>query len=283
MARIRTVKPELFRHESLFELEQESGLPIRLAFIALFSVCDKSGRFKWRPRQLKLDCMPYDEFEFSRVLDALTTRGFVVKYENSGEIYGCIPTFINHQIINNRETPSLIPDHEDQFSYVIEVNEESTRQPRVSHASATRLNQDQGEREREREREGEGEGEGKGREGKGNTSVRKKENYPPEFESAWSLYPARAGDNPKKKAFQAWTARIKSGVDVQRMIDGVSRYRNYCEKTGKIGTEVVKHAATFFGPDCPFLETWLAPLSKPEALIQKNLQAATKFLEENYD
>ncbi len=110
MARIRTIKPELFRHELLFESEQETGLPLRLAFAGLFCCCDREGRFEWRPRTLKLDVLPYDEIDFSRVLDALATRGFVVKYEVSGVVYGCIPSFTRHQVINNRERGSEYPD-----------------------------------------------------------------------------------------------------------------------------------------------------------------------------
>ena len=101
MARIRTVKPELFKHEELFELEEQTGLPIRIAFVGLFTCCDREGRFKWRPRALKLDVLPYDMVDFSRVLDALTTRGFVVKYEVDGEVFGEIPSFKRHQTINN--------------------------------------------------------------------------------------------------------------------------------------------------------------------------------------
>lgn len=152
MARIRTVKPDLFRHEELFELEQESLLPIRIAFIGLFTVCDREGRFKWKPRQLKLDVLPYDEIDFSRVLDALNDRDFIIKYEYEGEIYGCIPSFSQHQVINNKEKESELPD--------VDVSTVLTRQSRVDNATVTPLNQEQVEREGEKE----GKGKGKGRE-----------------------------------------------------------------------------------------------------------------------
>jgi hypothetical protein len=32
MARIRTIKPEFFRHGGLFDAEIETGLPLRVAF-----------------------------------------------------------------------------------------------------------------------------------------------------------------------------------------------------------------------------------------------------------
>jgi len=109
MARIRTVKPELFRHEDLFALEQEVKLPVRLAFIGLFTAADRDGRFAWRPRALQLDVLPYDKIDFSRVLDALASRGFVVRYTVAGQDYGYIPSFPVHQVINNREMVSKLP------------------------------------------------------------------------------------------------------------------------------------------------------------------------------
>ncbi|MGS1028824.1 HNH endonuclease [Burkholderia glumae] len=109
MGRIRTVKPELFVHEDLFEAEQQTGLPLRVAFIGLFTCADREGRFKWRPRTLKLAVLPHDEVDFSRVLDALSEAGFVQRYEVEGEMYGHIPTFHKHQTINQREAKSNLP------------------------------------------------------------------------------------------------------------------------------------------------------------------------------
>ncbi len=144
MARIRTVKPELFRHEALYEAEQKTGLPLRLAYIGMFTACDREGRFKWKPRSLKLDVLPYDNIDFSRVLDALVTHGFIVKYELDGDEFGCIPSWNQHQVVNNRESSSTIPS--------LEESNTCTREPRVDDALSTPLVQEQGE--------------GKGKEGK---------------------------------------------------------------------------------------------------------------------
>ena len=147
MSRIRTIKPEFFRHEALYEAERETGLPLRVAFAGLWTVADREGRFHWRPRALKLDCLPYDEVDFSRVLDALATRGFIVQYQGNGEPLGWIPTFCKHQVVNNKERDSNLP----------EPNESNilTREPRVDDASPTRINPSQGEgKGREQERKG---------------------------------------------------------------------------------------------------------------------------------
>lgn len=110
MGKIRTVKPDLFRHEKLFEAEQQSGFPLRLIFIGLFTVVDAEGRFRWRPRQLKLDILPYDEINFESSLIALVECGFIKKYVYQKEWYGCIPTWRKHQSINQREPQSNLPN-----------------------------------------------------------------------------------------------------------------------------------------------------------------------------
>lgn len=109
VARIRTIKPDFFRHEGLFALEQESGLPIRIAFAGLWTVADREGRFKWRPRELKLDCLPYDNIDFADVLTILAEAGYLGIYEVNGEFYGYIPSWSKHQCINMREAASTIP------------------------------------------------------------------------------------------------------------------------------------------------------------------------------
>ncbi len=107
--RIRTIKPDLFKHEALFEAEQASGLPLRLAFIALLTCCDREGRFRWQARRLKLELLPYDDIDLSAVLKALRDYGFIQQYEHAGECYGCIPSWLKHQYCNQREPESELP------------------------------------------------------------------------------------------------------------------------------------------------------------------------------
>ncbi|ELN9581175.1 MULTISPECIES: helix-turn-helix domain-containing protein [Enterobacter cloacae complex] len=86
-----------------------------------------------------------------------------------------------------------------------------------------------------------------------------KGNYSNEFEQAWQAYPKRAGGNSKAAAWKAWKARIKDGVTTEAMLAGVNRYAGYVRATGSAGTQYVKQAATFFGPDRHFEEAWQAP------------------------
>jgi len=64
------------------------------------------------PDVLQLSIMPWDtEIDFSRVLDALWSHGYVVKYATTEkDIFGHIPTWKTHQAINNRESASILPE-----------------------------------------------------------------------------------------------------------------------------------------------------------------------------
>lgn len=108
--RIRTIKPEFFLHEGLFEAESALKLPLRLAFAGLWCAADREGRFKWEPRRLGVQILPYDAVDFSRVLDALASRGFIRKYASGTDVFGVIPSFTAHQVINNRERESELPE-----------------------------------------------------------------------------------------------------------------------------------------------------------------------------
>ncbi len=103
MARIRTVKPEFFKHYDLFKAEEESGLPLRVAFSGLWTCADKEGRFKWQPAQLKLDVLPYDNLDFEKVLNLLVEKEFIVKYSVDNKWFGCIPTLPEHQRFSGKE------------------------------------------------------------------------------------------------------------------------------------------------------------------------------------
>ena len=205
MSRIRTIKPDFFRHEELFEAEKHFQLPLRVAFSGLWTCCDRDGRFRWKPRQLKLDILPYDEIDFSRVLDALATRGFIVKYECNGEVYGWVPSFLKHQVINPRERLSELPIPPSQNSNFPEPQQNqdfppdedacSTREARVSETHMHAHGEEEREREREREEEREGKKENKPQKKSATT-----EN--PNFEMLWQAYPRKVDKQRAQVAFE---------------------------------------------------------------------------------
>lgn len=222
MARIRTIKPQFFRHAGLFDAEKETGLPLRIAFAGLWTAADREGRFKWEPRELKLDCLPYDDVDFSRVLDALATRGWIVEYMVGGVKYGAIPTWSAHQVVNNREAASVLPEPNE--------NNTVTREARVNDASPTPLVHALGERKGR-------EGEGKGKE---HTAAGPRVNE--KFEEFKRAYPRRDGDNPWKPAEKRFNALVKTGIDADQIIAGARRATEDAHRRNIYGTKYVPQA-----------------------------------------
>lgn len=186
--RIRTIKPEFFHHEGLFEAELETKLPIRVAFAGLWCIADREGRFKWEPRRIGVQVLPYDGVDFSRVLDALTTRGFVFKYRVDDEYFGCIPSFLKHQVVNNKERASILPDYSENGAITEEIDASATREPRDDDACHK-----------------EGKGTGKGKEG---VSTRE---LPPDLEA----FRLRVGAMLRRRPSTKWsTSEIKKLKEV---------------------------------------------------------------------
>lgn len=83
--------------------------------------------------------------------------------------------------------------------------------------------------------------------------------YPEAFERIWSEYPQRP-NNPKKPAFKQYQRRLLEGVPVLTLLGAVMNYAGQMRRAGKIGTEFILQAQTFFGPN----ERWLEFVPKPE-------------------
>jgi hypothetical protein len=264
VARIRTIKPELAAHEGLFDLEQESGLPIRFAWCMLFTVADRDGRFQWRPRTLKAQILPHDEVDFSRVLDAWVTRGFIVKYRVKDAWYGCIPTFSKHQVINNREQKSDLPP-------ISEADHIHQPLARVDHACPTREVHALGEGRKGRERK-----EGK----EGTIRAAAQPAGDPNLEQLKLIYPKRAGSQRWPEVPAAAGSRLREGHTWEEIFEGARRYAAFIRATGKERTEHVQQAATFVGQNKSFLEPWDPPSSRAEIRLDANVDAMNQFLNE---
>ena len=138
MARIRTIKPEFFTSESVLSVSPLA----RLFFIGLWCESDREGRLKWKPKTLKFRYLPADSVNIEKIAEELIEEGMITIYEVDGNEYCEIPSFTSHQVINNRERESEIPELDSDAS--------ATRQPRVK---------------------AEGRKEGKGKEGKGTSAL----------------------------------------------------------------------------------------------------------------
>lgn len=106
MARIRTIKPEFYTSEDVIGLSPLA----RLLFIATWLEADREGRLRWKPATFKLRYFPADRCDIGKLSDELTTSGLVVLY---GDGLAHIPGFTKHQVINNREPHSTLPQPPD--------------------------------------------------------------------------------------------------------------------------------------------------------------------------
>lgn len=181
--RIRTYKPEIFKHERLWDLEQETGRPLFRAFLGLIACADREGRFPWRPRALKSDILPYWEGDFEEVLYDLARAGFIVTYTVDGRDYGCVPSLPEHQRIDHHEPQSELPAPPDDLARPSEVPPVPANDARACPENAPP--------------EGKGR-ERKGTEGKGREIAREPQAPPPEPRSRTRLVPLPAPDRPER-------------------------------------------------------------------------------------
>lgn len=154
--RIRSVKPEFFRHEELFKLEKSTGLPMRIAFSGLWVCADREGRFEWKPNLLKLDVLPWDEVDFAVVLEKLREAGFIEHYEIGAKQYGYIPGWHSHQVIPTKEAPSHFPPPPGSSREIPDSSQGAPEKITGAHNKDSRGREGEGKgTEGEREREGE--------------------------------------------------------------------------------------------------------------------------------
>ena len=112
MARIRTVKPEFFTSADIVALTPLA----RLFYVSLWCEADREGRLSWNLRTLKLRYFPGDDCSIDALAGELIDAGRVVLYEVDSRQYAEIPSFKKHQIINNREAASDLPERKAEIS-----------------------------------------------------------------------------------------------------------------------------------------------------------------------
>lgn len=102
--------------------------------------------------------------------------------------------------------------------------------------------------------------------------ARGRDEYTPEFESFWKLYPHRKG-NSKRDAFAKWKATLNKGATVDDLLRAVTNYAH--ERDGK-DDQYTMMAATFLGPG----ERWRAYLAEEKPHIVQYEDPTEKYREE---
>lgn len=106
--RARNIKPGFYKNEEL----AGCSLPARLLFPGLWMMADREGRLEDRPKKIKAEVFPYDDFDVDTLLCELAKAGMIVRYQVGGEKYIWIPNFLKHQNPHKREKDSDIPAFE---------------------------------------------------------------------------------------------------------------------------------------------------------------------------
>lgn len=97
--RIRTLKPEFWKHFRMAQLPAET----RLLAIGLLNYADDEGYFRAHPSLIRGELMPYTEksSHIPKMLEALQGIGFLTLYiTHQGEPMGHVTNFLEHQRIN---------------------------------------------------------------------------------------------------------------------------------------------------------------------------------------
>ncbi len=110
-----------------------------------------------------------------------------------------------------------------------------------------------------------------------NDKNEKNNKYMCAFEELWSAYPRR---KEKARAYKCYQARLSDGYSEDELLLAVKRYAQECEDKNT-EEQFIKHAATFLGPNTPFLD-YLGDY-KPPAQTQKNGSKFNNFDNRKYD
>lgn len=105
MARIRSLKPQVWQDEKICQVSRDA----RLLFVGLITMADDDGRFLTLPTVIGGHVFPRDldaPRKIPKWIGELEDAGLIRLY---GGDYGCLPKWSDHQRISH-PTPSIFPE-----------------------------------------------------------------------------------------------------------------------------------------------------------------------------
>ena len=108
MARSRLLKPGFFKNEVLSDLEPLD----RLLFAGLWTLADREGRLEDRPRRIKNELFPCDDYDVDSGISRLASAEFVERYTSCNVRVLLIVNFLKHQSPHGTEKDSLLPNRD---------------------------------------------------------------------------------------------------------------------------------------------------------------------------
>lgn len=119
MSRARNIKPAFFKNDVLAELPFE----YRILFQGLWCEADREGRLEDRPRRIKAEVFPYDDVDVDAGLNALQSKGFIVRYTHGETQYIQVLAFAKHQNPHCKEAASTIPAPDEHSACTVQASE----------------------------------------------------------------------------------------------------------------------------------------------------------------
>lgn len=251
--RARNIKPGFFTNDQLSELPFEA----RLLFIGLWCMADRDGRLEDRPKAIKMRIFPADALDVEPLLAGLERQRLIQRYEREGLRCIAIPAFAEHQRPHPNETSSGLPAYDVAPAPSSNGASTSNQGVKRSALNPSSLNVDVLNPEKD-------------------PTAAARPAELPEFAEFRASYPERNGNQPWRRALTAANARLAEGHTWPELLGGADRYARWCKATGKLGTEHVMQAATFCGPDKPFLKPWTLPATKADTRMASNFDAAAE-------
>lgn len=105
MARIRSVKPEFWIDEKVVDM----GPITRLLFIGLWNFADDQGYIDDKPRRIKMQVFPGDDFDVEPLLDELVAAGLLVRYDSPVGPVLHVRNWDKHQKVDRASSPRFDP------------------------------------------------------------------------------------------------------------------------------------------------------------------------------
>ena len=231
MPRARNIKPAFFKNELLVELPIEA----RLLFIGLWTLADREGRLENRPKRIKMEIYPCDNFNIEELLRALHNKGFIQIY---GE-YIQVVNFTKHQSPHVKETASIIPAPDQHQISTVQAPDQHPLNPEslILKSETPILNP-------ESSPNGKSEGDAK----KPVMDIMAVYNAlsiqqapVDQFEEFWEQYGIKEGKDKCKKKY---ATLLKGGVKHEDIILGVKNYQQECVKQNR-ERQYIKKPLTF--------------------------------------
>ena len=120
MARARNIKPGFFSNDVLAECEPLA----RLLFAGLWTTADREGKLEDRPKRIKAELLPYDDCNIDALLDALHSKGFILRYSVENQQLIQILAFTKHQNPHKNEVHSTLPQPEQHSTSTVQTPEQ---------------------------------------------------------------------------------------------------------------------------------------------------------------